>query len=73
MIFVILDTSQLKILVIVKVLIVEILCIFLLVIAYEHIKEKNKNKYLVFDSTDKNKKVFKKVYRILGLKVWLKQ
>ena len=34
---------------------------------------KNKNKYLVFDSTDKNKKVFKKVYTILGLKVWLKQ
>ena len=42
LIFIILDTSQLKILVIVKVLIVEILCIFLLVTADEHIEEKTK-------------------------------
>ena len=29
-----------------------------------HIKENNRNKYLVFDSTDENKKIFKK-YREL--------
>ena len=30
------------------------------------LKEKNESKYLVFDSTDENKEVFKKVHRTLG-------
>ena len=34
-----------------------------------YIEEKNRNKYLNFASTDKNKEVLKKIYRTLG---WIK-
>ena len=39
-----------------------------------HIEEKNKSKYLVFDSTDENKEVLKSTQNVgMGLKIKLKQ
>ena len=40
---------------------------FVSVIVIAHIKEKDKTKYLVFDSTDEKQRSIKKVYRTLGL------
>ena len=31
-----------------------------------YIEEKNENKYLIFDSVDENKEVFKKIRKCLG-------
>ena len=31
-----------------------------------HIEEKNESKYFVFDSTDENREVLKKIHRTLG-------
>ena len=39
-----------------------------------HIEEKNKSKYLVFDSTDESKEVLKSTQNVgMGLKIKLKQ
>ena len=40
---------------------------FVSVIVIAHIKEKDKTKYLVFDSTDEKQRSIKKVYRTLRL------
>ena len=54
MVFTTLGILQLKKFMIVKIFTVWILCI------YGYIKEKGVNKYLIFDSTDKNKELIKK-------------
>ena len=59
LIFLILDMSQRKKLVIVKTLIVLILCLGITRVN-GYIEEKDSNKYLVFDSTDEIKKLLKK-------------
>ena len=57
--FTTLDTSQRKKLMIVKKLTVWIFCIYLLIMQVDILKEKGVNKYLIFDSTDKNKELLK--------------
>ena len=59
MVFTILDISQLKILMIVKMFTVWILSIYLLIMRADTLK-KVANKYLIFDSTDENKELLQK-------------
>ena len=59
MVFTILDISQLKILMIVKMFTVWILSIYLLIMRANTLK-KVANKYLIFDSTDENKELLQK-------------
>ena len=55
MVFITLGILRLKKLMIIEILIVWILCIYVLII-----EEKDANKYLIFDSTDENKELLKK-------------
>ena len=55
MVFTTLGILRLKKLMIIEILIVWILCIYVLII-----EEKDANKYLIFDSTDENKELLKK-------------
>ena len=59
MVFTILDISQLKKLMIVKMFTVWILSIYLLIMRADTLK-KVANKYLIFDSTDENKELLQK-------------
>ena len=45
---------------IVKIFTVYIICIYLLITRVDTLKKKNGNKYLIFDSTDENKKLLTK-------------
>ena len=58
LIFTALDILQLKKLMIMKVLTVQILCIYVLIIQTD--MSKNKMEYLIFDTTDENKELLKK-------------
>ena len=60
LIFTILDTSQLKKLMIMRAFIAWILCICVLIMQVDLLNKKNGNKYLIFDSVDENKEVLKK-------------
>ena len=46
---------------------------FRIIHASRYIEEKNRNKYLVFDSADKNKEVLKKYTEMFGMKLKTKQ
>ena len=59
MAFTILDILELKILLIVKIFTVWILYIYVLPTQADILKEKMKNKYLIFDSIDENKELLK--------------
>ena len=59
MVFTILDISQLKKLMIVKMFTVWILSIYLLIMRADTLKKVG-NKYLIFDSTDENKELLQK-------------
>ena len=52
-------TSQLRKLMIMRVFIAWILCICILIMQIDILKEKNGNKCLIFDSVDENKEVLK--------------
>ena len=66
LVFTALDTLQLKKLMIVKMFTVWTLCICLLItqvdiLSTASLKKKNENKYLIFDTTDENKELLKKI------------
>ena len=65
LVFTTLDILKLKKLRIMKIFTVKILCICFVNHANRCIEEKNENKYLIFDSTDENKELLKKILRCL--------